>query len=59
MMDLLFHAGIVIQSYMYNAHQFIVEDSSVRNARICLVKAIQQVLKNGLSLIGVSSPEKM
>ncbi len=43
----------------YNAHQFIVEDDAIRNARICLVKAIQQVLNNGLTLIGVSSPEQM
>lgn len=43
----------------YNAHQFIVEDSALRNARLCLIEATQQVLKNGLTLIGVSAPEQM
>lgn len=43
----------------YNAHQFIVDDAKLRNARLCLVLAVQLVLNNGLSLIGVSSPEKM
>lgn len=43
----------------YNAHPFIVDDANLRNARLCLALATQQVLHNGLSLIGVSSPEKM
>lgn len=43
----------------YNAHQFIVDDPKLRNARMCLALATKQVLNNGLSLIGVSSPEKM
>lgn len=43
----------------YNAEQFIVEDESLRNARLCLVKATQQVLQNGLGILGVSTPEVM
>lgn len=43
----------------YNAHQFIVEDPKLRNARLCLIKAIKQVLSNGLSILGVSAPEQM
>ena len=43
----------------YNAQQFIVDDNAVRDARLCLVNAVQIVLQNGLSLIGVSAPEKM
>jgi len=43
----------------YNAHQFIVEDDSLRNARLILVTATRQVLKNGLRLLGVSAPEEM
>lgn len=43
----------------YNAHQFIVEDSSLRNARLNLVAATRQVIQNGLKLLGVSAPEKM
>lgn len=43
----------------YNAHQFIIEHDQLRNARLCLVKATQQVLANGLGLLGVSAPEVM
>jgi len=43
----------------YNAHQFIVEDNHYRHARITLILATQQVLKNGLSLLGISAPEMM
>jgi arginyl-tRNA synthetase len=43
----------------YNAHKFIVDDAALRNARLCLVASAQQVFKNGLTLLGVSSPEKM
>ncbi len=43
----------------YNAEQFIVEDASVRNSRLALVLGVQQVLRNGLGLLGVSAPESM
>ncbi|EXJ13343.1 arginine--tRNA ligase [Imhoffiella purpurea] len=43
----------------YNAHQFLVDDGVLRDARIKLILAVRQVLRNGLGLIGVSSPESM
>jgi arginyl-tRNA synthetase len=43
----------------YNAEQFIVADAAVRNARLALVLGVQQVLRNGLALLGVSAPESM
>ncbi len=43
----------------YNAHQFLVEDSTLRNARLNLIEATRQVLANGLDLLGVSAPEAM
>ncbi|WP_303908850.1 arginine--tRNA ligase [Thiohalomonas denitrificans] len=43
----------------YNAHQFLVEDSTLRDARLALILAAKQVLANGLSLLGVSAPESM
>ena len=43
----------------YNAHQFLVEDAALRNARLNLVIATKQVIVNGLTLLGVSAPEKM
>lgn len=47
-----------LHSY-YNAQQFLVEDESLKLARLSLITATRQVLNNGLSLLGVSSPEKM
>ncbi|MES9881539.1 MAG: arginine--tRNA ligase, partial [Sedimenticola sp.] len=43
----------------YNAHPFLVDDDGLRDARIKLILAARQVLKNGLNLLGVSAPEKM
>jgi arginyl-tRNA synthetase len=43
----------------YNAHQFIVDDADLRDARIALAMATRQVIANGLDLLGVSAPEKM
>jgi len=43
----------------YNAEPFIVDDASLRNARIALVLGVQQVVRNGLTLLGVSAPESM
>jgi len=43
----------------YNAHQFLVNDVSLRNARLNLITAIKQVLCNGLNLLGIHSPEAM
>ncbi len=43
----------------YNASRFLVEDEAVKCARLALIAAIAQVLKNGLALLGVSAPEKM
>lgn len=43
----------------YNTHKFLVEDSVLRDARLQLILATRQVLRNGLNLLGVSAPEKM
>ncbi len=43
----------------YNAHQFLVDDAALRDARIKLILAVRQVLRNGLNLLGVSAPERM
>ncbi|HEV2540597.1 MAG TPA: arginine--tRNA ligase [Frateuria sp.] len=43
----------------YNSHQFLVDDAALRNARLALVVATRQVLKNGLGLLGLSAPESM
>jgi arginyl-tRNA synthetase len=43
----------------YNTHPVLVEDDNIRNARLCLILAVKQVLSNALGILGVSSPEKM
>lgn len=43
----------------YNAEKFLVENESLRLARLSLITATRQVLANGLGILGVSSPEKM
>jgi len=43
----------------YNAHQFLIDDIELRNARLALIVATRQLFRNGLSLLGMSAPEKM
>ncbi|WP_297526723.1 arginine--tRNA ligase [Thiohalobacter sp.] len=43
----------------YNAHQFLVEDNRLRDARLALIEATRQVIANGLGLLGVSAPDSM
>jgi arginyl-tRNA synthetase len=43
----------------YSAASFIVDDPPLRNARLALVLGVQQVVRNGLTLLGVSAPESM
>ncbi len=43
----------------YNAQQFLVDDAALRDARLNLVVATRQVMRNGLALIDVTAPEAM
>lgn len=43
----------------YNATRFLVEDEDIKLARLALIAAVAQVMRNGLALLGVSAPEKM
>ena len=43
----------------YNSTRVLVEEEPLRLARLALVTAVRQVLRNGLALLGVSAPEKM
>jgi len=47
-----------LHSY-YNAERVLVDDMSTRMARLALMLATRQVLRNGLALIGVSAPVRM
>jgi arginyl-tRNA synthetase len=43
----------------YNAERILVAETPERRARLLLALVVRQVLRNGLSLLGVSQPEKM
>ena len=43
----------------YNAERILVDDAGQRNARLALIAALRQVLRNGLDILGVSAPESM
>ncbi len=43
----------------YNACTFILEDQDLTQARLSLIQAAKQILINGLSILGVGSPESM
>ena len=43
----------------YNAERVLVDEPVERNARLALLLATRQVIRNGLALLGVSAPERM
>jgi arginyl-tRNA synthetase len=43
----------------YNAAVFLVDDAPLRDARLALALGVQQVVRNGLGLLGVSAPVVM
>jgi arginyl-tRNA synthetase len=43
----------------YNSFVFLTEDDNLRNARLNLIAAVAQVIKNGLNLLGVETLETM
>ena len=43
----------------YNSSRFLVPEIPIRLARLALISSIRQVLVNGLTLLGVSAPDKM
>jgi arginyl-tRNA synthetase len=43
----------------YNEVKFLTSEANHRDARLCLIQAVQQIIINGLTLIGVSTPEVM
>ena len=43
----------------YNSTRFLVPEIPLRLARLALIASIRQVLANGLTLLGVSAPDKM
>lgn len=48
----LFHA-------YYHDNKVLTEDDLIRNTRLYLVEAVRQVIENGLTILGVSAPNRM
>lgn len=46
-------------SRFYNEHHIMCEDKATQNARLALTSAVGMVIKNGLGLLGIETPEKM
>ncbi len=43
----------------YNKHKVLTDDTDLTKGRLYLIGAVQKVIKNGLTLLGVSAPDKM
>jgi len=43
----------------YNRHRVLTEDTELTAARLYLVLAVQQVIRNGLTLLSVTAPDRM
>ncbi len=59
--DVTFYLRDLAATYhsYYDAERILVEDESVKKARLALVAATAQVIRNGLAVLGVSAPAKM
>ncbi len=59
--DVTFYLRDLASQYhsYYDAERILVDDVTVKTARLALVAATAQVLKNGLKVLGVSAPQKM
>jgi len=59
--DVTFYLRELAASYhsYYDAERILVDDEAVKLARLALVAATAQVLRNGLAVLGVSAPQKM
>ncbi len=59
--DVTFYLRDLADSYhsYYDAERILVDDETVKLARLALVAATAQVLHNGLAVLGVSAPRRM
>jgi len=59
--DVTFYLRELAAAYhsYYDSERILVDDDTVKLARLALVAATEQVLRNGLVILGVTAPEKM
>lgn len=55
------HVTEIAKAYnkFYNSHPILNADEDVKNARLMLTKAVGTVIKTGLGLVGIETPENM
>jgi arginyl-tRNA synthetase len=59
--DLAFYLRDVAAAFhtYYSAERFVVDDAALARARIELLTATRQVLRNGFAVLGISAPDSM
>ncbi|MEO8806212.1 MAG: arginine--tRNA ligase [Burkholderiaceae bacterium] len=59
--DVAFYLRDVASAFhsYYGAERFLVEDAELARARLALLVATRQVIRNALGVLGVSAPERM
>jgi len=59
--QLVFYLKDLAQEFhsYYNAERFLVDDVRVREARLALIVAVGQVLRNSLGILGIGAPDEM
>jgi arginyl-tRNA synthetase len=59
--DVAFYARSLAAAYhaYYEAERFLVDDPALAGARMALLAATAQVLRNALSVLGVGAPQSM
>ena len=59
--DVTFYLRDVAGSFhsYYGAERFLVDDAALTRARLALLTATRQVIRNALAVLGVSAPERM
>ena len=59
--DLTFYLRDVAGAFhsYYAAERFLADDAGLTHARLALLSATRQVIRNALAVLGVSAPEKM
>lgn len=48
-----------LQNRYYNGHKILTDDNELTKARLVLIECVRQVLKNGLQILGLETPERM
>ena len=51
------NALVQLEAHLLEKRILLVDDEAVRNARLALLGAARQVLRNGFAILGIAAPE--